>query len=276
MESNKTTNWVFTEIGCQWRNGLSESMVKLTKKCLKKAVPDDAKVTYGEYVTLLAQVTYTINCRPIGVFGSQDLSEEIQPLTTNMLLIGRSDGDSKPPEYDLDLSLPKRSAYVQNLVDKWWGLWIKQVWPHLIPCKKWKSISRNISVGDVCLLSYPGSLTGRFKLVRVVEVHPDQSGIVRTVSINIRKPNSREKPAEIFKNCLLKEKVGVQRLIVIQPALHSDPESDDSHTNLPSNNDPEQPQAVPDVPAVPHSPTQPVHCPATAWCLCRPSGTSTA
>ena len=84
-------------------------------------------------MTLLAQVTYTINCRPIGVFGSQDLSEEIQPLTTNMLLIGRSDGDSKPPEYDLDLLLPKRSANVQNLVDKWWGLWIKQVWPHLIP-----------------------------------------------------------------------------------------------------------------------------------------------
>ena len=113
-------------------------------------------------------------------------------------------------------------------------------------------------MGDVCLLSYRGSLTGRFKLVRVVEVPPDQSRIVRTVYINIRKPNSREKPAEIFKNRLLKEKVGVQRLIVIQPALHSDPEPDDSHTNLPSNHDPEQPQAVPDVPAVPHSPTQPV------------------
>jgi hypothetical protein len=73
-------------------------------------------------------------------------------------------------------------------------------------------------------------------------VHPDEKGIVRTVSINIRKPNSKEKPTEIFKNTLLKEKVGVQRLIVIQPA-----------------NDPDKlevPHAQPDKLEVPHA--QPV------------------
>ena len=37
VETNRTTKWVFTEIGCQWRNGLSEAMVKITKKCLKTA-----------------------------------------------------------------------------------------------------------------------------------------------------------------------------------------------------------------------------------------------
>ena len=91
-------------------------MVKVTKRCLKKAVPEDAKVTYGEYITVLAEVTYTINCRPIGVAGSQDLEEEIQPITPNMLLLGRSDLDSKPPSFDYDISLPKRSEYVRNLV----------------------------------------------------------------------------------------------------------------------------------------------------------------
>ena len=81
VEANKTTKWVFTEIGCQWRNGLSESMVKITKKCLKTAVPDDAKITYSELITLLAQISYTINCKPIGVFGGSDLKDEMQPIT---------------------------------------------------------------------------------------------------------------------------------------------------------------------------------------------------
>jgi len=217
VEANKTTNWTFTEIGCQWRNGLSESMVKITKKCLAKAVPDDAKISYGEFVTLLAGISYTINCRPIGVSGSQDLCDEVQPLTPNQLLLGRSDLDSKRPDYDLDISLPKRSAFVKDLLDSWWKLWIRQVWPHLIPCKKWRTVSRNLEIGDVCLLYFPGSLAGQYKLVRVVDVHPDQKGIVRTVSIVFRKKNAREGPTELKKG-LVKEKVGVQRLLLVQPA----------------------------------------------------------
>ena len=138
VSANKTTNWEFCAIGCQWRNGLAESMVKQTKKCLDKAVPDDSKITYGEFVTLLAGVTYTINCRPLGVKGSTDLQEEMQPITPNMLLIGRSDNFSKRPEYEGDFNLPQRSAYVKNLLDSWWSLWIKQVFPSLVPCKKWR------------------------------------------------------------------------------------------------------------------------------------------
>ena len=217
VESNKTTKWIFTEIGCQWRNGLSEALVKITKKCLKAAVPDDIKITYSELITLLAQISYTINCRPIGVFGGNDLKEEMQPNTPNMLLIGRSDMDCKVPEYDMDTALPKRTAYVKNLVDKWWSSWIKQVFPQLILCKKWRNQVRNLEVGDICLLFYPGSLTGKYKLVKVVEVHPDNEGKVRTVSIIYKKRNKKEKSEEIFKNSIVKEKVGVQRLILIQP-----------------------------------------------------------
>ena len=217
VESNKTTKWIFTEIGCQWRNGLSEALVKITKKCLKAAVPDDIKITYSELITLLAQISYTINCRPIGVFGGNDLKEEMQPITPNMLLIGRSDMDCKVPEYDMDTALPKRTAYVKNLVDKWWSSWIKQVFPQLILCKKWRNQVRNLEVGDICLLFYPGSLTGKYKLVKVVEVHPDNEGKVRTVSIIYKKRNKKEKSEEIFKNSIVKEKVGVQRLILIQP-----------------------------------------------------------
>ena len=218
VEANKTTNWEFTAVGCQWRNGLSEAMVKITKKCLEVAIPEGAKISYGELITLLAQVSYTINCRPVGIFGGSDLNDEMQPITPNQLLIGRSDFDVKPPEYDVDIALPKRAAYVKNLVDKWWSSWIKQVFPHLIPCKRWRTAVRNLEVGDVCLLFYPGSMSGKYKLVRVVEVHPDKRGLVRTVSIIYKKKVPKEKLDHISQKAMVKEKVGVQRLIVIQPA----------------------------------------------------------
>ena len=217
VDSNKTTNWIFTEIGCQWRNGLAEAMVKITKKCLKAAIPEDAKLTYSELITLLAQVSYTINCRPIGVSSGNDLNEEIQPITPNMLLIGRSNLDVKAPEYDVDTALPKRTAYVKNLHDKWWKSWIKQVFPNLVPCKKWRSEVRNLQVDDICLLYYPGVMANRYKLARVVDTFPDKAGKVRTVRIAYKKRDKREKPNEIFKGTLVKEKIGVQRLIVIQP-----------------------------------------------------------
>ena len=216
VEQNKASNWTFTEIGSSWRNGLAESMVKQTKLCLRKAVPEDAKISYGEFVTLLAGISYTINSRPIGVQGSQNLNEEIQPITPNMLLLGRSDLDVKHPIYEPDqnISLPRRSAFVKELLDKWWSAWIRQVFPNLIPCKKWKEASKNLEVDDICLLYFPGALTGQYKLVRVAETHPDERGLVRTVSILYVKKNSTS---------LVKEKVGVQRLVLIQPA--SDRES---------------------------------------------------
>ena len=90
-------------------------MVKVTKKCLKTALPQDSKFSYSELITLLAQISYTINCQPTGITSRNNLSEEIQPITPNMILIGCSNLDVKAPEYDVDTALPKRTAYIKNL-----------------------------------------------------------------------------------------------------------------------------------------------------------------
>ena len=74
-----------------------------------------------------------------------------------------------------------------------------------------------MQVDDICLLYYPGAMASRYKLARVVDTFPDKAGKVRTVRIAYKKRDKREKPNEIFKGTLVKEKIGVQRLIVIQP-----------------------------------------------------------
>ena len=61
--SNRASNWEFTEVDCQWRKGFIERMVGV----MNTALPTVVVLTYGEMVTLLARIAFTINCRPIGI-----------------------------------------------------------------------------------------------------------------------------------------------------------------------------------------------------------------
>ena len=71
----------------------------------------------------------------------------------------------------------------------------------------------------------------QYKLVRIVEVHPDEKNLVRTVTIVYRRKKAKEKPAELSKNSLVREKVGVQRLVLIQPANDATTDEADATTN---------------------------------------------
>ena len=79
-----------------------------------------------------------------------------------------------------------------------------------------------MQIGDICLLFYPGSLTGKYKLVRVEEVHPDSQGVVRTVSIKYKKRLKNEKAEQYSKKAMVVERVGVQRLVLVQPVNDTD------------------------------------------------------
>ena len=51
-------------------------------------------------------------------------------------------------------------------------------------------------MGDIGLLFYPGALAGSYKLVakvKFVDIHHDEKGLVRTVTISIRKRRQRRK-----------------------------------------------------------------------------------
>ena len=71
----------------------------------------------------------------------------------------------------------------------------KQVFYSLLPYQKWKDAKRhrNLNVGDLCLIMYPGKIQNKYRYCRVDEVHPDQDGVVRQVTVSLRCRNSREK-----------------------------------------------------------------------------------
>ena len=221
VKKNSVSDWVFVPIGAPHRNGLAESTVKILKKSLSIALGPGVVLAFSELVTLLAKIAHSINCRPLGVdrvSGDSQQEDFFIPITPNHLLLGHSGDDSPPLDYVENSPVTARLAYVTEVFEAWWRSWVKQVLPSLVPLRKWRKISRNISVGDVCLMTYVGNLKDDYRMVRVTKVHPDKKGLVRTVTVAYRKRDSREGSDVYWKKPLTEEIVHVQRLSVLVSA----------------------------------------------------------
>ena len=221
VRKNCAVNWKFVPIGTQHRNGISEATVKVLKKSLHHALKPGTILRYSELITLLAKVAHAINSRPIALASTAEDNQQeefMSPITPNQLLLGTTDENAPPFQYDESDNLTARLAYIASVYKCWWQAWYDQVLPTLIPCKKWKTESRNLEVNDIVFLWYPSSIQDEYRLAKVVEVMPDENGRVRTVRIAYRKRDKREKTLPYKPKQLVEEIVSVQRLSVLLPA----------------------------------------------------------
>jgi hypothetical protein len=224
MTASKGTRWDFVPAGCQWQNGLAESRIKIFKQTFKRCVVgtingNKSLLSYGEMQVLMADIMDKMNNRPIGL---KSLTEEfLVPLTPNCLLLGRT--SSRVPtlgEHDYKVeNYTSRLRYNMELMQFWEREFERQVFFSLLPYQKWKDAKRhtNLRVGDVCLLMYPGKIQDKYRYCRVDDVHPDQDGVVRNVTVSLRCRNSREKLLLYQARKPMKMKVGIQRLSLICP-----------------------------------------------------------
>ena len=86
--------------------------------------------------TLLAEISFTVNCRPLGlsnVSGESQQEDFLSPLTPNQLLLGRTDDDGPPLDYTGDDRYTARLGYVTQVYQCWWDKRIKQVLPLSCP-----------------------------------------------------------------------------------------------------------------------------------------------
>ena len=84
--------------------------------------------------------------------------------------------------------------------------------PTLFAHKKWKKKQENLAVGDIVMLMYAGHFKDDYCLARVSEVHPDEQGLVRVVTVQFRKRNPKESKSVYKAKPLISEKVAVHRL----------------------------------------------------------------
>ena len=120
------------------------------------------------------------------------------------------------------LFLPRNKwsrRFREELVRKWWEEWLKVAFPLFLPRNKWSRRFRDLKEGDIVLLRYDQKFgEDKFRLGRVLAVHPDPHGVVRTVTVGVR--DRRGKKTEQWNRCkskLAELVVGIQRLVVILP-----------------------------------------------------------
>ena len=172
------TRWVFVEAGCQWQNGLVERQVGVLKRSMMSVLETQKDLSYTELETLFSSTANMANQRPLAVRNFTE--DDVRSITPNDLLLARNRLPFNAVlVYGDNDNLPKRLDVILELEEVWWSLWLKQVFPSLVPFRRCKFEHRNPCVGDVVLVKYGSKIAkGDYRLARIFEVHPDQHGIL--------------------------------------------------------------------------------------------------
>ena len=57
---------------------------------------------------------------------------------------------------------------------------MSKILPTMLPATKWWRRKLNVTIGDICLMLSKRRVKDDYKLVKVLEVHSSQDGLVRT------------------------------------------------------------------------------------------------
>ena len=188
--------WHHAPSQAQFRDGASEACIKMLKHTLKHMVKG-GPLSYDEFDLVLAKAANAINERPLSIRVHNGAEDELCPVTPNLLLLGQRTYAGNLEDTYLEKGHDKaiiRMKLVEECYQEWWQRWFVQVFPQLIPLKKWRTVERNMCVGDVVLVKFSTKVPpAKYKLGIVVEVKHDEKGLVRSCMVGMRRQDAREK-----------------------------------------------------------------------------------
>ena len=197
--SNNKTKFHFIPPRSPHFGGLWERAVRSVKHHLHR-VMGDASLTYEEFYTLLTGIEACLNSRPITPLSLDP--HDLDALTPGHFLIGAP--LTAPIEDDvraIPLTRLSRWQRVQNLRQHFWQRWQREYLQQLQQRPKGQqSASPNITPGTMVVLVEDNLPPLRWKLGRVVDVHPGQDGIVRVVTVKTASGTTRR---SVKKVCIL-------------------------------------------------------------------------
>jgi hypothetical protein len=143
-------------------------------------------------LTLMAEVTATINSRPIATV-SADIDEPV-PLSPSVLLTMKQKPLLAPPGVFVreDLYARKRWRRVQYLADQFWLRWKREYLQNLPSRPKWHERERNLVDGDVVLVKDRDLHCNEWSMARVTESIKSEDGEVRKAKVVIFKEGSKK------------------------------------------------------------------------------------
>ncbi|XP_062537729.1 uncharacterized protein LOC134206065 [Armigeres subalbatus] len=179
--SNCGIKWVFNPPSAPHRGGIWEAAVKSAKKHLVAVLGSEA-ATYEQLSTVLAQVEACLNSRPLCPLSTNP--DNYDALTPGHFLVGQP--LNLIPEPDV------RHISV-NRLDKWqllhkhttniWNRWRDEYVANLQPRTKWRTTKANVREDQLVLVKNDNVPPAQWELARIVRLHPDPSGVIRTVTL---------------------------------------------------------------------------------------------
>ena len=185
------TTWRFVPPGTPWRNGSAERIIGLLKRTMGSQIQAGSLLEELDLQSFLHRVSSIMNDRPLSarVFSVSDFCA----ITPKDLLLGAAPSLPKETEWqvgteeDLEGRFGERMAAVERKVQDWWRMFSADVFPMLVPFRKWADTASSLDLGAVVLVQYASKYSkDRFRLGRVMALHPGRDGLVRTVTVGLR------------------------------------------------------------------------------------------
>lgn len=187
--SRTTISNEMSQQGIQWKfipprapnfGGLWEAAVRSVKTALKKEIGLQ-QLTYDNFLTLIVQITATLNSRPLSPLS--DDPTEFEALTPAHFLIGSS-MKALPEPILISIPTNRLNHYqqTQQMFQRYWQRWSKQYLTQL------QVTTRNLptnpmQVGSIVVLREDNLPPLCWPLARIISLHPGSDGIVRVVTV---------------------------------------------------------------------------------------------
>ncbi|KAJ8021033.1 hypothetical protein HOLleu_40787 [Holothuria leucospilota] len=131
------------------------------------------------------EVANLVNERPIGRMPNDP--DDGSYICPNDVILGRASSRVPQGPFRETKNPKERVEFVQKIVNAFWRSWIQDVFPLLVPRRKWNVDRRNVRVDDVVVVADPNAMRGRWNLGRVTKVFPGKDERVRNVEVKTAK-----------------------------------------------------------------------------------------
>ncbi|XP_011858366.1 PREDICTED: uncharacterized protein LOC105555927 [Vollenhovia emeryi] len=190
MKEQNNLSESINDVGINWRfipaysshfGGLWEAGIKSAKHHLRRVAGNSA-LTFEEFYTLLTQIEAILNSRPLTPVSSDP--NDLIPLTPAHFLIGKTlTAVADPDLTHLPESRLSRWQLIQGLQQHFWKRWSKEYIGELQQRTKWRKPFKPLHEGTMVLIKEDNLPTFKWKLGRILSVHPGRDQIVRVATV---------------------------------------------------------------------------------------------
>ncbi|VEN58681.1 unnamed protein product [Callosobruchus maculatus] len=174
--------WTFIPPRSPHFGGLWEAAIKTVKHHLKRTI-GETRLTFEEFYTVLTQIEACVNSRPL--YPLSDDPSDPSPLTPAHFIIGET-LTATPDKNWLESPESHLSRFqrLQKIAQHFWDRWSKEYVSHLQHRTKWKeNFSQKLQVGTLVLVKEDGLPPLKWRIGRIIKLHPGADNIVRAVTL---------------------------------------------------------------------------------------------